>query len=476
MTRAQRDPSTGRAGWRNRSAVFLGKTLIGTTRLLKQGGTTLPGRAALMISPELISFLSGQLTAGAAVITGTNGKTTTASLLAAICKGGGRPCIHNAAGANLAWGIASTLIEAATWQGQLLGESAILEVDEGAFPALSKSLRPHLAVITNIFRDQLDRFGGVEQVRAALQKGVSALPPEALLLLNADDPLVASLDGGARKTLYFGLDLPSYAAADLTPAEKTMPPCPRCRRGLQYTRIYFAHLGRYRCPYCGFHRPEPEYKLRHFEPNPETGSTMIMSLRGRPLEAVLPLPGIYNLYNALAAAAAAAAVALPDSAIKDALGKAEPPSGRMEHRQVASRELLIALIKNPAGANQVLATLLDPAQVQGQRLHLLIAINDHPADGADLSWLWETDFERLAAARAHIAAITLSGTGVSELARRLKKAGFAGAVITAEAALPRALHRTVAQAAPGDKVIILPNYTAMQQVRQYLDRLSESSL
>lgn len=477
MTRANPNPSArSRAGWRNRSAVFLGKALIGTTRLLKRGGTTLPGRAALKISPQLISFLSGQLTAGTAVITGTNGKTTTASLLAAMCKAAGRSCVHNAAGSNLAWGIASTLIEAGTWQGKLPEGSAVLEVDEGAFPALSRSLRPRFAVITNIFRDQLDRFGGVEQVRTALQKGVQALPPEALLFLNADDPLVASIDAGARETLFFGLDLSPHDAAALTPAEKPKLPCPCCRRELQYTRIYFAHLGRYHCLSCGFHRPEPEFKLRQFELTSAEGAAMTLSLRGRPLQAVLPLPGIYNLYNALAAAAAASAFALPEAAIKDALGKAVPPSGRMEHRRVASRELLIALIKNPAGANQVLATLLDRAQEQEQRTHLLIAINNYPADGADLSWLWETDFEQLAAARAQLAAVTLSGTGAAELARRLEKAGVDGAGITVEAALPRALRQAIARAEPGEKVIILPNYTAMQQVRQNLDRLSGKPL
>ncbi len=471
LTDTDRSPSVGRrVGWRNRSALLLGKALIGATRLLKQGGTTLPGRAALKISPQLISFLSSQLTAGTIAITGTNGKTTTASLLAAIFAADGRRCLHNAAGSNLAWGIASTFIEAGNWRAELAEKRAVLEIDEGAFPALCKSLRPRTAVVTNIFRDQLDRFGGVEQVRAAIQKGVSALPPEALLILNADDPLVASIDGGPRKTLYFGLDLSPAAAAGLTPAEKPELPCPCCRQQLLYSRLYFAHLGRYRCPRCGFRRPEPGFRLRHFESIPGEGATITLSLGGRPRQAVLPLPGIYNLYNALAAAAAASACGLTGSAIEKALGRAVSPSGRMERRRLASRELLIALIKNPAGANQVLNTMIE--ELQDKRSHLLIAINDLPADGTDLSWLGETDFELLARSRARPESVTISGTGAATTFRRLEKAGFDLHRMAVEPALPRALQRALSAAAPGEKLIILPNYTAMRQVQRHLGRIA----
>lgn len=471
MSKANQAPAAGalRAGWLNRSAIVLGKMLIGATRLLKQGGTTLPGRAALKISPQLTSYLAGQLPAGTIVITGTNGKTTTAALLAAVFKQDGWRCVHNEAGSNLDWGIASTLIEASTWKAELPAEIAVLEIDEGAFPAMSVSLQPRAAVVTNIFRDQLDRFGGVEQVQSAIQRGVQALPPEALVFLNADDPLVAAIDGGSRETFYYGLELPPSAISGLSPAEKPEVACPRCRRELLYTRIYFAHLGRYRCPSCGFHRPEPIFKLRQLEISSEEGTAIKMSLRGSPLRATLPLPGIYNLYNALAAAAAASAFGLSGAAVQEALGNAAPPSGRMERRRIASRELLIALIKNPAGANQVLQTLLQ--EKQERQIHLLIAINDHPADGTDISWLWETDFEQLAAARAQIGSITISGTRAPETARRLEEAGLSPDRMTVEPALPRALRQALLSTAPGEKLIVLPNYTAMRQLQRNLDRI-----
>ncbi len=467
MADSNRSGSGGapRAGLRNLGALYLGKLLIGATRLLKHGGTTLPGRVALKVSPQLISFLAGQLPSGTIAVTGTNGKTTTAALLAAIFRQSGFQCVHNRAGSNLAWGVATTLIEAGTWRAGLPGEIAVLEIDEGAFPVICESLQPRGAVITNIFRDQLDRFGGGQQVQAAIQRGVRALHPGATVLLNADDPLVAAIDSGGRKTLYYGFDLPPGAIAGPSP-EKGFP-CPRCRRDLIYADIYFAHLGRYRCPSCGFHRPEPEIKLRRFESAAGGSALMTLSLRGSPLQAALPLPGVYNLYNALAAAAAATALGLPGAAIREALAAAAPPSGRMERRRSGNKNLLIALIKNPAGAGEVLHTLL---QETGEtRVHFLIAINDRPADGRDISWLWETDFEQLAALRPRTGSMVLSGTRAVDAARRLEKAGFDPAGMIVEPALQRALRKALAATAPGERLIILPNYTALMQLRRLLN-------
>ena len=458
-----------RVGWRNLGAIYLGKSLIWASRLLKQGGTTLPGRAALRLSPQLIPFFSAQLGPGTTAITGTNGKTTTAALLASICKEAGRLCLHNAAGANLAWGIASTLIEASSWKGTLPERYAVLEIDEGAFPALSEKLHPRTALVTNIFRDQLDRFGGVMQVRSAIQRGVQALPPDALLLLNADDPLVASIDGGSRQTLYYGLDL--QPRQEDAPESREEPPlsCPYCRRELRYSRLYYAHLGRYRCPSCGFYRPEPEFKLRRFSFTSAGGADLSLSLRGNPLQATLPLPGIYNLYNALSAAAAAWSCGLPEEAIVKALAAATPPAGRMERYRVDSRNLLAALIKNPAGANEVLRTLSGET-AHDRRVHLLIAINDRIADGTDISWLEEIDFSPLNTMRARLGSITLSGTRACEVGQRLEEWDFSAGKMLLAPAPPQALRRAIARAEPGEKLIILANYTAMRELRRRLAR------
>ena len=470
MTGSSRGRPAGaaRPGWRNCSALFLGKALITGTRLLKRGGTTLPGRAALKVSPQLISHLSRQIDAGSIIITGTNGKTTTAALLAAIFKEAGQDCVHNAAGSNLSWGVASTLIEAATWRAGLDQKHAVLEVDEGAFPALVKNLYPCIAVVTNIFSDQLDRFGSPEQVRQAIEKGLQALPPEALILLNADDPLVASLGGSAAHTLYFGLEPPPETSAPLPPQGRQLaPPCPRCRRELHYSRFYFAHLGRYRCPSCGFARPQPEFRLRPAPPSGEKNA-LTLSLRGVQLKTELPLPGIYNLYNALAAAAAASACNLPHTAIAAALAAAAPPPGRMEQRRLGSKKVLTALIKNPAGADAVLHTLV--SETAEERLHFLIAINDRPADGTDTSWLWDADFEQLAALQPRTGGVFLSGTKAGEVKQRLEKAGFESAGMAAIPSLSLALQKAAAAAAPGEKLIILANYTALQQLHRLINR------
>ncbi len=455
-----------RAGLQNLGALCLGKILIGAARLLRRGGTTLPGRAALKVSPQLIPFMVKQLPSGAVAVTGTNGKTTTAALLAAVFKQGGLQYIHNSAGANLAWGVATAFIEAATWKAGLPSGIALLEIDEGAFPALAEKLQPRLALVTNIFRDQLDRFGGMQRVQEAIQKGLQAMDPHGAAILNADDPLVAAMESGGRKTVYYGFDLPPGSTGSAAPEYDL--PCPRCGGKLIYAEIYYAHLGRYRCSSCAFHRPEPEMKLRHFESAAGGGALLKMSLRGRMLQATLPLPGIYNLYNALAAAAAASVLELPDGAIRKGFAGASPPSGRMEHRSYGSKSILMALIKNPAGADEVLRTLLRDAG-GGTRIHFLIAINDNIADGTDISWLEETDFEQLAAMKPQTGGAVFSGTRAREAKTRLERAGFAAAAMTVEPSFRKALRQALAAAAPGEKVIILANYTAMMQLRRQLD-------
>lgn len=467
---APEQPGSGRApraGLRNLGALYLGKALIGAARLFGGGGTTLPGRAALKVSPRIIPFMAGQLPWGVAAVTGTNGKTTTAALLAAVFKQGGHSCVHNSAGANLAWGVATTLVEAANWRAGLPAKMALLEIDEGAFPSLAESLRPRLALVTNIFRDQLDRFGGVQQVREAIQRGLLEMGPGTTAILNADDPLVAAMESGGGKTIYYGFDLPPSGAPGRQPEEEL--PCPRCGGRLIYTGIYYAHLGRYRCASCAFHRPEPDMKLRRFESAAGGGALLHMSLRGRSFQAELPLPGIYNLYNALAAAAAASVLGLPEGAIRRGFAGAAPPSGRMERRSDGSRNILLALIKNPAGADAVLRTLLEEAEGDS-RIHFLIAVNDNIADGADISWLGEADFEQLAALGPQTGGVLFSGTRAAEARLRLQKAGFDTIAMMVEPSPGRALRMALDATAPGEKLIILANYTAMMQLRPLLDR------
>jgi len=449
---------------RERGGLWLGKILAAAARASGQGGTTLPGRAALSLAPHLLSSLAGQLRRGSLLVTGTNGKTTTAYLLANILRQSGFRVLHNSSGSNLAWGIASSLIDAGSWRGTLPYDLGILEVDEGAFPRLVKALQPKGAVITNIFSDQLDRYGAVARIRAIIGQGLESLPEGCPVILNADDPSAVCLTQQHRlRPVYFGfsLKLPGMHLGD--PGGE-LPPCPRCGQRLSYRAVYLAHLGLYRCLFCKLCRPEPQIRLTRCEPSPAGGAAITIALPGQQIKINFSLPGTYNLYNALAAAACASAWRLPAEQIATGLEEAVPSWGRMERLEIGGRTVMISLVKNAAGANEVLRTFLE----QPARFSLLIAINDRYGDGTDISWLWDIDFERIAAVRQHLGAVIASGSRAADVGVRLKYAGLEPALFTVEPSLKRALKQIMRQGQDEEPVYILPSYTAMLSLRRML--------
>ena len=448
------------------SSVWLGKAMMALTRLLGRGGTTLPGRAALRLYPGLLPYLAGHLRHGSLLVTGTNGKTTTAALLTGILRKAGYRCIYNQSGSNMAWGVTSSLIGASSWGGKLPGDLAVMEVDEGAFPALVKSLHPRGMVLTNIFSDQLDRYGEIDAIQKAIGKGLEAAGEGSFQVINADDPSLAGIEGGSRgERWYFGLELELAPERSENEAGHSQP-CPRCRQKLHYDQRFLAHLGRYRCPACGFKRPAPDVKLVGC--STRRGATALeLLVRGEPLRTLFPLIGTYNLYNALAAATAAAAMGVPAAEIKTGLESAAPSFGRMERLALKGRSVLMALVKNAAGANAVLPTV----QEQQPEIHLLAAINDKIADGTDVSWLWDVDFERLAAAAERIKSLTVTGLRAWDLAVRLKYAGLAQETIRVETDLKQALLAALERTPPGATLFVMPNYTAMLALRRLLNTL-----
>ena len=454
---------------RNLGGLWLGKLVTAAVRLSGEGATTLPGRAASMLAPGLLPALAGQLSRGNLVITGTNGKTTTASLLTGIFRQAGYRIVHNRSGSNLAWGVTSAFLQAGSWRGRLDGHIGIIEADEGAFPEIVRAISPRGAVLTNIFRDQLDRYGEVDRIRASLQKGLAALPDGSLVVLNADDPSVAFLPYRQKKRLrllYYGLALDSSGTRYLNTGQD-LKACPLCGKELTYSVVYFAHLGRYRCLACRFHRPEPEIRLIRRTPLERSGSEIVMATPEGKLTLRFPLPGLYNLYNALAAAACAAGWGLPRQDIIRGLEQASPSFGRMEQFHIHGQPVVMGLVKNPAGANEVLRTFMeDPG-----RLQLLIAINDNYADGTDISWLWDVDFEQLEQARSRLAPLTVSGIRAADMAVRLKYAGIDPQGIIVEPCLKTALTRSLAAAAGEGPLYILPTYTAMLQLRKIISRM-----
>ncbi len=468
-TNGRREPGKNRS-LKHLGGVWLGKTIMGLTRITGRGGTTLPGRTALKYAPDLLSYLGRQFAHGSLVVTGTNGKTTTSHLLTSILREAGYPCVHNQSGSNLSWGVASSLIGASTWGASLPASIGVMEVDEGAFPFVVEELQPRGAVVTNIFRDQLDRFGDTDHIQKKIKSGLDALPAASFQVLNADDPSLAGMPGDrSSPTWYYGLEL-KLPPHRLQGAVRNIKSCPRCHHRLHYDRVYFAHLGRYRCPQCRFSRPEPHVALVDRSVREDGQTVLKLRLHGEPLELTCPLLGIYNLYNVLAAASCARALNASPAAIAAAIAAATPSFGRMERFTVKGRTLVMALVKNAVGANEVLRTLMER---RGQ-IHLLIAINDRIADGTDISWLWDVDFEQLATSGERLAPVVVSGQRAWDMAVRLKYAGIEPGAIIAVENSRQALLQALKLTPPGEILLIMPTYTAMFDLRRALNALGIS--
>jgi len=423
------------------------------------GGTSLPGKVLTRLEPRAIALLARRLAHGSAVISATNGKTTSAAMTAAILERAGETLVHNRAGANMAGGVASALAAAARRGGRELdGELGLFEVDEFWLAPVVEELEPRALLLGNLFRDQLDRYGELEII-AERWAEVVARAQRTALVLNADDPLVADL-GRARSPLYYGVDDDSLAFAELQHAADSKH-CRRCGHPYAYEAIYLAHLGRYACPNCGARRPEPAVVARDVELRGIRSAAFRLDTSDGSERVELPLPGLYNVYNALGAAALCLTLGAPLEAVVRGLEAVAPAFGRAETVELGGRPTSILLVKNPAGANEVLRTLA----LEGERLDLFGVLNDNTADGRDISWVWDADWELLAPA---LRRMTCSGTRAAELALRLKYAGVEPARLRV---LPRLQDGLDAALADGDgPLYALPTYTALLELRDLLAR------
>jgi UDP-N-acetylmuramyl tripeptide synthase len=464
-------------------ALAVARSLAALSRLRGGGGTSAPGKLLVRLDPGAIRALAGRLPQGSVVISATNGKTTTATFLAGILARHGTTLVHNRAGANMAGGVASTLLHAARPRGAIAGELGLFEVDEYWLGDLVSQLRPRAILLGNLFRDQLDRYGELESI-AERWAGTLADDPAcaAQLVLNADDPMVADLGrarvneqelaGGSHRpgsettagspgVLYYGVDDDSLALAGMAHAADAKH-CRRCGAPYVFDAIYLGHLGHYHCPSCGQARPAPALTATDVTLAGVRSARFTLRTPAGNAEVHLALPGLYNVYNALAAAALATALEVPLATIVAGLQSTAPAFGRAESLTVAGRELRILLVKNPAGANEVLRTLA----LQPGAHDLLGILNDNTADGRDVSWIWDADFELL---QGRLRRVTCAGTRAAELAVRLKYAGVDPACIHVQddfaAALDAAAADRPAAAAP---LYALPTYTAMLALRQLL--------
>ena len=419
------------------------------------GGTTLPGRLLLRLDRRALGRLGRRLEGGAAVLSATNGKTTTASMIAAVLQGAGRELVHNRAGSNMHWGVATALLDA----GRRPAELGLFEVDEAWLPTVARALDPRLILLSNLFRDQLDRYGELELVADRWAELVAEREGRSQLVLNADDPLVADLGREREGVVYFGVDDDSQALPGLQHAADSKH-CRRCGHAYAYDAVYLGHLGRYRCPNCGRRRPDPDVVARRVELRGMSGSEVELATPAGVVGLSLPLPGLYNVYNALGATAAALALGSTLERVKHGLESAAAVFGRVETLTVAGRPVWILLVKNPTGANEVLRTLT----LEDGSLDLWLALNDRIADGRDVSWIWDADFELVA---DRLRRVTCSGTRAEEMALRLKYAGVDGGRIAVERDLGRSLDEAVA-GGDGAPLYALPTYTALLELRDLL--------
>jgi UDP-N-acetylmuramyl tripeptide synthase len=326
---------------------------------------------------------------------------------------------------------------------------------------VADELKPRLLLLSNLFRDQLDRYGELELLADRWAELVERLDGRARFVLNADDPLVADLGRGREGVTYFGVEDDSQALPGMQHAADSKH-CRNCGHAYEYEAIYLGHMGRYRCPNCGRERPAPQVAATAVRLDGMSGSDIELRTPQGPLRLRLPLPGLYNVYNAVAAAATALELGVPLATIGEALEGFGGAFGRVETIAIDGRQLSILLVKNPAGANEVLRTLT----LENGRLDLWLALNDGIADGRDVSWIWDADFEVLA---GRVRRATCSGTRAEEMALRLKYAGV-DAELTVQRDLGGSLDAAVAAAAAGERVYALPTYTALLELRDLLSR------
>ena len=442
-------------------AVWAGKFTTKLLRLAGSGGTSLPGKVVLKICPDILGHLAKDVKI--ICVTGTNGKTTTCHIIRDMIEAEGKTVFCNDAGANLLGGVVSAFVGAATLGGKINTDYALLECDEAAL----KSIVEHFgnldvtAVVTNVFRDQLDRYGEVLTTVNKIRAGLSQLP-NVKLVLNADCSLTSSLSDLSHSEIhYFGVDGPLYegTSSDISDAVY----CIHCKTKYQYHYHTFGHLGDFYCEKCGYHRQEPEVALTKVIEWKDASSVVEMDVFGQKVEAEVMLPGGYNLYNALAATEVAHLLGLPNYRIVKVLGGLTTHFGRMEQVMLNNAPLHLVLVKNPAGFNEVLQFLIQ----QRPTGNIVFGLNDNYADGKDISWIYDVEFERLTQAASGAKHFYFTGKRAYDMQLRLKYADFDTTKFSVEKDY-KTLITQLQQS--GQETFLVLSYTCMLEFR---DKLAE---
>lgn len=469
---------------RSAVAIAIGKLTGWLSRVTgRGGGTSLPGRVALLICPDLDRRLAESLRRGVVLVTGTNGKTTTCKMVSSIMRQAGLQAVRNVSGANLRQGLATTLLTAAGLGGRIDADYALLEVDEAAAAQAVGPLEPVATVVTNLFRDQLDRYGELTTTAGKLAHAIASdLGDSALLVLNADDPLVASMASLARaRVVFYGVECAGRGLREADHASDS-DNCPACGAPLSYQIRYGAHMGVWECSACGRRRPRPALIVTDATLQPDLTERVRMVVAcasrslsdGQPpcsdraegdgaegdrLELTLRLPGLYNVANAAAAAALTLSLGIDPAHVHAGLEGTRAAFGRLERIAMPDgKTAILMLVKNPAGLNEVTRLIAE----SGQRHPLMIALNDEIADGRDVSWIWDADLERLTGC---VDPIVVSGIRAHDMALRLKYAGVEPASMEIIPDTRAALARVLEATPSGGQAYVLPTYTAMLDLR-----------
>lgn len=419
----------------NSLIIFFCKIISNISKALNLGhGSTWPGHIALKLNPHFINQLLNNSDTKVILITGTNGKTTTAKLLQTILETNSKKVMLNSSGANLLNGIASTLIVSSNLQGNLSKDFAIFEVDENTLPQITKTIEPDYIIALNLFRDQLDRYGEIDTIAKKWKEAYTKLT-KALFILNADDPQIAYLGDGLKNTHYFGLnskgnDVEEHAADSIL--------CPKCGKRLTFATHYFSHLGDWSCPSCGLKRSEREIQNGIF----------------------LPLSGTYAIYDIQAAALVAKLIGLTKEQVNQGLKNFKPAFGRQELIKVDGKTVQFFLSKNPTSFNESLRTI-----AQKNANNLLIILNDRIPDGTDVSWIWDIDFETLIKKSMNL---YLAGDRVYDLALRIRYSGVKFLEENVFDNLNEAIGKGILETKSNNTFYILPTYSAMLEARKIL--------
>ena len=424
-------------------------------RILGRGGTALPGKVAIRICPDLLKHLAGDVICAA--ITGTNGKTTSSRMLEQFFIDAGYSYFSNKSGSNLMQGITAEFALCATATGKPKRRYAIIECDEAASKKVFEYMDPAVVLVTNVFSDQLDRFGDISVTLENIKTGVKN-SPNTKVCLNADDSLISSIaDEVANKTIFYGVD-PGVLENHADESSGAPPPCCRCGAAYEYDFATYGHLGGFRCPACGHARRIPDVAATGLISKDADTQVIRLQAFGKTVVVTINIPGEYNIYNAVGATAAAIAMGFPIEAVTSALLRFERGFGRMEKLDINGLPVRTILVKNPVGFNQALNYLRG---LPGDTL-LALCLNDNIADGTDVSWIWDVRFETLLDMGDRLRGILVSGTRSDEMARRLIHAGCPQERMRVFADPGDMLSAALEQGAP---VYIMPTYTAMLELR-----------